>query len=67
MSQKSLITDTIKIIYPKSRKKVVHKQSDTEVVIYLTWYLKPTRYINHILHYHSMSLTGLQGNIPTDT
>lgn len=67
MSQKYLLIDTIKIIYPKSRKKTVHKQSDTEVLIYRTWYLKPIRYINHILHYHCMSLTGLQGNTPTDT
>jgi len=36
MSQKSLLIDTVKIIYPKSRKKIVHKQSDTEVLIYLT-------------------------------
>lgn len=64
MSQKSLLVSTTKVIYPKSRKMVVHKQSDTEVLIQ---YLKSITSIDQILHRHCMSLPAFQGNIPTDT
>lgn len=67
-SIESLLIHTIKyVISTQKAERLLLTESETEILIYLTWYLKAIRYINHILQYHCMSLTSFQGKIPTDT